>query len=132
MGKKLLAIIEQGGYQNFNELYKNCGFDTIVVHNMRKAMNIVRKELPVVIVAEFNHQSDFRDRTSTLESLLATVQRLQLTHQSHSIRTVVFFEKEFQHQLDKLKAMFADFESIPYPIDVAELKKRIGCVEMVE
>lgn len=126
----MLAIVEQGGYQDFSGLYKSCGFSTIVVHNMRKAMGIVRKELPDVIVAEFNYQSDFRDRTSTLESLLATVERLQMTHEKHSVKTVVFYEKEYLHQLDKLKTMFANFDSMAYPIDADELRERIDCAHL--
>ena len=95
-----------------------------MAHAMRKAMAVVRKEKPDVIVAEFNYQSDFRDRTSTLESLLATVERLQQTHSS-TIRVIVFYEKEYQHQLEKLQAMFGNFDPLPYPVQEEELKQHI-------
>ena len=122
--KKLLAIVELGGYPNFTLLYESCGYQVTLAHAMRKAMAIVRKEKPDVIVAEFNYQSDFRDRTSTLESLLATVERLQQTH-SNSIKVIVFYEKEYQHQLEKLQAMFSNFDAISYPIQEEELKQHI-------
>ncbi|MEJ2179559.1 MAG: hypothetical protein P8Y28_03775 [Gammaproteobacteria bacterium] len=120
--KKLLAIVELGGYPNFSGLYESCGYQVTMAHAMRKAMAIVRKEKPDIIVAEFNYQSDFRDRTSTLESLLATVERLQQSH-SRTIRVIVFYEKEYQHQLEKLQAMFKNFDAISYPVQDEELKQ---------
>lgn len=121
---KLLAIVELGGYPNFTTLYETCGYQVTMAHAMRKALAIVRKEKPDVIVAEFNYQSDFRDRTSTLESLLATVERLQQTH-SRTIKVIVFYEKEYQYQLEKLQAMFANFDPLPYPVKEEELKQYI-------
>ena len=124
--RKLLAIVEQGGYPNFTTLYQSCGFEVVMQFNMRKALNSLRKSLPDVIIAEFNHQSDFRDRTSSLESLLATVERL-----SHSagqpVKVVVFYELLYQTQLEKLQSMFNNFEVMAYPIDEAQLRVRIGC-----
>ena len=124
--KKLLAIIEQGGYQNFKPLYEHCGYQVLIETAMRKAMSVVRKEKPAVIVAEFNYQSDFRDRTSSLESLLATVERLQQGSENESIKVIVFYEKEYQHQLDKLKAVFSNFETIAYPIEETVLRQCIS------
>ena len=124
--RKLLAIVELGGYPNFTRLYQSCGYDVTMEHSMRKAMNIVRKIIPDTIVAEFNYQSDFRDRTSSLESLLATVERL--AHSSDKkIRVLVFYEKDYQHQLQKLQSMFDNFDVLPYPIEEASLKQQIGC-----
>lgn len=122
--KRLLAIVEQGGYPNFTSVYERCGFKVSMAHTMRKAIAMVTQEKPAVIVAEFNYQSDFRDRTSSLESLLATLQRLQQTSEQHAIKVIVFYEKDYLHQLDKLRTMFDDFESMPYPIDPDELQRQ--------
>ncbi|WP_455221464.1 hypothetical protein [Kaarinaea lacus] len=121
---KLLAIVEQGGYPNFKTLYQTCGYTVWIEHTMRKAMAVVRKEKPDVIVAEFNYQSDFRDRTSTLESLLATVERMQQTSAANT-KVIVFYEKEYEHQLQKLQAMFNNFIAIAYPITEDELKQHL-------
>ena len=127
--RKLLAIVELGGYPNFTRLYQSCGYDVTMEHSMRKAMNIVRKVVPDTIVAEFNYQSDFRDRTSSLESLLATVDRLTQTSDK-KIQVLVFYEKEYQHQLAKLQTMFKKFSVLPYPVDENSLKQQIGCHEL--
>ena len=75
----LLSIVEIGGYPNFSALYSDFGYEVTVVPSMRKAIGFLKKRRPAVIVAEFNFQSDFRDRTSSLESLLAVVQRMPRT-----------------------------------------------------
>lgn len=123
--KKLLAIVELGGYPNFTPLYQSCGYQVIMEHAMRKAINVLRKDKPDVIVAEFNYQSNFRDRTSTLESLLATVERLQQSH-SKTIKVIVFYEKEYQHQLAKLQNMFKNFDAIAYPVSEETLKQHLA------
>ena len=83
--KLLLSIIELGGYPNFTPLYKSLGYEVAVETRMRKALGFLKQHQPDVIVAEFNFQSDFRDRTSSLESLLAVVQRMPAT------RVIVFY-----------------------------------------
>ena len=83
--KRLLSIIELGGYPNFTPLYESLGYEVVVATRLRKALGFLKKRQPDVIVAEFNFQSDFRDRTSSLESLLAAVQRFP------DMRVIVFY-----------------------------------------
>lgn len=121
-----MAIVEQGGYPNFTPLYQSCGFEVSMQHNMRKALGELRKTVPDVIVAEFNYQSDFRDRTSSLESLLASVERYN--HKSDNrVKVVVFFEKEYQVQLEKLQSMFNNFSVLPFPVNEQDLIQQIHC-----
>jgi hypothetical protein len=115
--RKLLSIIEMGGYPNFTPLYTAAGFDVVVKNSMRKAIVYLKKERPEVIVAEFNFQSDFRDRTSSLESLMAVAQRLPGT------RVIVFYEREFRAQFERLRARFPIYESLPFPIQENRLKE---------
>ena len=124
--RKLMAIVEQGGYPNFTRMYQSCGFEVNMQHNMRKALSVLRKDVPDIIIAEFNYQSDFRDRTSSLESLLATVERLN--HKSdNKIKVLVFYETEYQVQLGKLQSMFNNFSVLPFPVNEQELMRQIDC-----
>ncbi|MGB5761809.1 MAG: hypothetical protein WBM58_04585, partial [Sedimenticolaceae bacterium] len=68
----LLAIMELGGYPNLVPLYQRLGFSVEVVGSQRKARILLKKRVPDVVVAEYIFQSDFRDRTSNLESLMAS------------------------------------------------------------
>jgi len=112
----LLAIIEIGAYPNFTPLYQQAGFDVVIERSMRKALSQVRKLKPAVIVAEFNFQSDFRDRTSSLESLLAVVQTLA------DPKVIVFYDAEQAHQFERLRTRFPIHAVLTYPIDPARLE----------
>ena len=116
----LLAIMELGGYPNFAPLYERAGYRVVMERTMRKALAAARKLEPAVIVAEFNFQSDFRDRTSSLESLLAVVQRLPDT------RVIVFYDREYAHQLAKLEARFDIHRTLAFPIDETELERALA------
>jgi len=115
--KNLLSIIELGGYPDFTALYQRLGYQVEKVHQMRKAMSQLKKKRPEVIVAEFNFQSDFRDRTSSLESLLATLQFSKLDS-----RVVVFYEKEYATQFERLHVTYPDIIAMPFPIEEAALE----------
>jgi len=121
MAKKLLSIVEQGGYPDFRPFYQAQGYQVETVHQMRKAMGIIKKQVPQVVVAEFNYQSDFRDRTSSLESMLATIEQVSKSRDGDSILVVIFYDAEYQTQLEKLKAVFSNFVSLPFPIDETKL-----------
>lgn len=116
----LLSIVELGGYPNFAPLYERLGCRVAVENSMRKALSAVKLHAPRVVVAEFNFQSDFRDRTSSLESLMAVVQRLPET------RVIVFYEREYATQLARLQARFAFFRVMAYPIDEPALAANVS------
>lgn len=111
----LLSVIEVGGYPNFSPLYQRAGFDVVVETRMRKAMSSIKRLQPRVIVAEFNFQSDFRDRTSSLESMMSVVERLADT------RVLVFYEKEYAHQFNRLLAVHSIHRTFAFPVAEDEL-----------
>jgi hypothetical protein len=116
----LLSIVELGGYPNFASLYEELGYAVAVEYSMRRAIGFLKKSKPAVIVAEFNFQSDFRDRTSSLESLLAVVQRLPET------RVIVFYDREYLPQFEKLRARLPVYAAIAFPVDERELRSCLG------
>jgi hypothetical protein len=116
----LLSVVEIGGYPNFAPIYQRAGFEVVVETRMRKAMGTIKKLKPAVIVAEFNFQSDFRDRTSSLESMMSVVERLANT------RVIVFYEKEYLHQFERLLAVHSFHRTFAFPVPEDELA---CCVE---
>ncbi|MGI9320379.1 MAG: hypothetical protein ACR2O5_03115 [Thiogranum sp.] len=116
----LLSVIEMGGYPNFKPLYEQAGFEVLVETRMRKAMSAIKTRKPALIVAEFNFQSDFRDRTSSLESMMSVVERLPDT------RVIVFYEKEFRHQFERLLAVHRFYKTFAFPVPEQEL---VQCVQ---
>jgi len=120
--KTLLAITELGGYPNFTDLYTKCGFQVESASSMRKALRSLKQKKYDVIIAEFNFQSDFRDRTSSLETLMAVIQQMD------EVKIIIFYEKEYQHQFEKLRARFSFHSELPYPIDEYQLKSAVESV----
>ncbi|MCK5723350.1 MAG: hypothetical protein KAI84_12515 [Gammaproteobacteria bacterium] len=114
--KFLLSITELGGYPDFRELYEKCGFQVEAVNSMRKALRSLKQNKYDIVVAEFNFQSDFRDRTSSLETLMAVIQQMD------EIKVIIFYEKEYFHQFEKLRARFSFYAELAYPIDTQQLK----------
>jgi len=108
---QLLSIVEIGGYPDFSSLYKQKGYAVEIADSMRKATKLLKKIKPAIVVAEFNFQSDFRDRTSSLETLMATVQRLP------DCKVIVFYEKEQRPQLERLLAVFDIYSTLAFPIE---------------
>jgi len=117
--KHLLSIVELGGYPDFSPVYQQAGYVVESVVSARKAISWLRRNKADVIVAEFNFQSDFRDRTSSLESILATVQRHPDTH------VIVFYDKEQEHQLARLQAVFPDILPLVFPVDESALREAL-------
>ncbi len=109
-------MVELGGYPDFAPLYKQQGFEVVVAGSVRRALAVFKKQSPKIVVAEFNFQSDFRDRTSSLESLFAVTQCIPET------RVIIFYEQEYRHQLDKLTARFPIFDTLAFPIQVKQLE----------
>lgn len=120
--KSLLSIIELGGYPDLSPVYKRHGYEPIVVYSMRKALGVLKKAKPRVVVAEFNYQSDFRDRTSTLDSLIAIAQR------NMDMKLIVFYEQEYAHQFEKLKARYKFYAAFSYPIEEEQIDKVLKAI----
>ena len=116
---RLLAIIELGGYPNLLPLYRRLGFDTEVVNSQRKAQAALKKRLPDVIVTEYNFQSDFRDRTSNLETLMAYLQR------HPGVKVIAFFQPEFLPKFEAMNARFPLFAAIPLPVTEAAVEEAL-------
>ena len=116
----LLSIVELGGYPNFIPLYQSMGFQVDVVNSQRKACSFLKKKVPDIVVAEYNFQSDFRDRTSNLETLMAVLQK------HPEVKIVVFYMQEHAHKFAILKQRFAIFEAITFPITEEKIRAALN------
>lgn len=108
------AFIGTAGYKT---LYQELGYSVVTEWSERKAISLLRKSPPAVIVADFYHQTDFRDRLSNLESLLAAAQRLPAT------RILVFYEAAHQAALDKVRARLRIDAAMSIPVDETRLRE---------
>jgi hypothetical protein len=107
------AFISTAGYKG---LYWELGYSVVTEWSERKAISLVRKTPPAVIVADFYHQTDFRDRLSNLESLLATAQSAPNT------RILVFYEVAHQAALDQVSARLRIDAAFALPVEEDRLR----------
>ena len=107
------AFIGTAGYK---KLYQELGYAVVTEWSERRAISLVRKTPPAVIVADFYHQADFRDRLSNLESLLATAQSIPNT------RILVFYETAHQAVLDKVSARLRIDAAFSLPVQEEQLR----------
>lgn len=120
--KILLAVIEQGGYPDFRSLYEELGYNVVTVKSPRKAISFLKKNAVNLLVAEFNFQTDFRDRTSSLESVMASVQ-----HQA-DIKVIIFIDKANAERFKRVSSRFAIHQTLSFPIDEAQLRQAVDTV----
>jgi DNA-binding NarL/FixJ family response regulator len=112
----LLSVIELLGYPNLRPIYERMGYRVLTEFAVRKAISLMRKEKPAVIVADFYFQPDFRDRVSNLESLLATAQ-------SHKdVKVLVLYESTHEHALDRLRQRFRIDAAMCLPVNEAAIE----------
>jgi len=114
--KKLLAVVELGGYPDFRSLYEQFGYEVVVESSIRKAISLIKKNKFDVVVAEFNYQHTFRDRLSNLESIIAVSQT------NDQLRFIVLYETEFDNHLDKLRKQFQVNAEIAFPINEEKMR----------
>ncbi len=118
--KILLSVIERGGYPDFTDLYEAQGYKVVVVNSPRKAISFLKKNSIAMLVAEFNFQTDFRDRTSSLESIMASTQ-----HQK-DIKVVIFIDQNNKEHFEKVSSRFAIHQTLTFPVDEAQLKQAVS------
>lgn len=107
------------GTASYKKLYQELGYTVVAEWSERKVISLVRKSPPAVIVADFYHQSDFRDRLSNLESVLAAVQSTPNT------RVLVFYEPAHQAVLDKVRARLRIDAALTMPVNEADLRGKL-------
>jgi DNA-binding NarL/FixJ family response regulator len=112
----LLMVNAFIGTAGYNKLYQELGYTVVTEWSERKAISLLRKTPPAVIVADFYHQTDFRDRLSNLESLLAAAHSLPAT------RILVFYELAHQAVLDKVGARLRIDAALPLPVEEDRLR----------
>ncbi len=116
MQPTLLMVNAFIGTAGYKPLYQEMGYRVIAEWSERKAISQIRKSPPAVIAADFYHQTDFRDRLSNLESLLAAVQSAPNT------RILVFYEPAHQAVLDTVSARLRIDAAFSLPVQEDQLR----------
>jgi DNA-binding NtrC family response regulator len=120
--RKLLFVNEYGLYPELVRALQSSGYAVTVEHMMRNAIKFIKKQNPEIVVAEFVHESHFRDRVSNLESMLAQIQGKHV-----NTRTIVIYDEHWQEYLEKVREIFKIDSALKQPVSpdalLAEIKR---------
>jgi len=117
--KILLSIIEMGGYPDFSLLYQQAGYEVTKTSTMRKALSLLNKIYPDIIVAEFIFAPKYGSFISNVDSLFAMIAGKYPT-----TRLILFVNPSEIHHLEKLQQRYDHLVNVNflfYPIDQQEL-----------
>jgi hypothetical protein len=121
MAKKiLLSIIEIGGYPDFSNLYQQAGYKVIKIKPMRKALSLLKKTHPDIIVAEFIFGPKYGPIVSNVDSLFAMI-----ASKYPDTKLILFVNQAEDHHLEKLRQRYANkvkLDSLFYPIQQEQLR----------
>lgn len=115
---KLLAVVEFMEHARLPALYADCGYAVSTEWSVRKAVTLLGRLKPAVVVADFYAQSDFRDRVSNVESLLATAQPL-------GTRILLLHRAEDGAALERVGGRLRIDAAFPMPADEAALAAQL-------
>ncbi|MCH9646389.1 MAG: hypothetical protein K0U08_07085 [Proteobacteria bacterium] len=120
MSHNLLFFVDEGGFEDFTPLFVEQGFSVDFEDSQRKATKLAKKNTYQVLVAEFSHNPEFRDRVSNIESLLAT-----LEGKSPQANIVILYDEMNRPQLEQLKMRYRMDVTLKFPIDKDLLRQAI-------
>ncbi|SMN12156.1 hypothetical protein SPBRAN_367 [uncultured Candidatus Thioglobus sp.] len=121
MINRLLFFVDEGGFDDFTPLFVQLGFEVDFEDSQRKAVKLAKKNQYQIVVAEFSHNPEFRDRVSNIESLLAA-----LEGNSPNAKIIILYDEINQPQLNQLKARYKMHQTLAFPINQVQLQAFIG------
>ena len=126
----LLSIVELGGYPDFTAVYEQSGYEVVKANSMRKALAVLKKQTPAVIVAEFIYGPTYGSQLSNFESLFAALQSAAGRHTSvyttPAVHLIALMDKHNRQHFDKLKSRFPTHKVFYFPISAKELKTHLA------
>ncbi len=119
MKKRLLCVIEAGGYGNLQTLFEELGFEVAIETSTRRAMSRLKSWQPDVVVADF-YKRYFHDRVSNLESLLAVATR------DPSTRIIVLYDPFHAADLELLRQRHRIDVALTLPLSTDALQEALS------
>jgi hypothetical protein len=117
--KKLLLLMEAGGYGNLRPLFEELGFEVVIETSARRGMGRLKNWQPDVLVADF-YKRYFHDRVSNLESLLAAASRNPAT------RIIILYDPFHSTDLELLRRRHRIDAALALPLSAAALQQALS------
>ena len=121
--KTILFVTDYGIYPEISRALIASEHDVKIEHLMRKAIKVVKNNPPDLLIAEFFHEPQFRDRISNLESILSQIQR-----NCKKSKTLLLIYPEHKHWLPQLQEMFNIDSSLANDVDVETFLEKVELI----
>ena len=121
---KILFVIEFGGFPlKLDDLIQQ-GHEVEYAKSVRKAIPLIKKMQPDLLLAEFHYTSQFRDRDSNLDTVMT-----QIESRSPETKVLAFVEEEQKHHFERLKSRFESIQGALYfPFEDEDVKQKISSI----
>lgn len=119
MGDKqlLLSVVGPAASPRLLALYQSLDFTVISANSTRKALALIKKDKPDIIVAEFIFSPTYGSQLSNFEALLAGVQR-----DAPQAKIIALYEPKDQTHLLKVSERFPLHDYFSFPVKEAPLR----------
>ena len=112
----LVAVLEIGSTRELIQGCEQAGYEMISCTSMRKGLAAIKKHQPAVVVADFIFNSNFPNRISSFETLIAGLQR-----DCPQARLVAMLFPEDQPHLDSLANQYPLHASLEHPFTTEQV-----------
>lgn len=119
--RRILFVTDYGIYPEISRALMASEYDVKTEHLMRKAIKEMKNNPPDLLIAEFFHEPQFRDRISNLESILSQIQR-----NCKKSKTLLLIYPEHKQWLPQLEEMFNIDDALPNDVDVETFLQKIA------
>lgn len=120
MSRLVFSIIESPSHPNLSHLYKRSGIEEIRLGSQRKAMQLLKKRSPDLVVAEFFYgfgNNYAGANISNLDVLLASLQKY-----APQARVIVLVEKAQRQYVERLAERFPLHGVLVQPVTDADIE----------
>ncbi len=118
--KSILLVNDYGIYPELTKLLYQSNHCLTTQQLMRKAIKQVKKNQPDLLILEFFHEPQFRDRVSNIESILAQVETNKKTS-----KTLVLFYPGHESWLQQLEKIYRINDSVPNNINTSVILSKV-------
>lgn len=119
----IFSIIESPVHPNFSSLYLQHGLTEVRADSMRKAISLLRKHTPSIVVAEFFY--GYGNNYAGINISNVDVFLLSLQKYKSDARVILLVDKTERKFVDKLAEQYPLHAILTYPISVDDMQKAL-------
>lgn len=119
----LVSVVESPTHPNLSALYQRLGFEEIRVESQRKAISLLKKQQPAVVVAEFFYTFNTYYQAINISNLDVLLN--SLVKYSPDTRVIAMVSKAEREHVDKLQTSKPLHACLVQPVSAAAMEEAL-------